>query len=335
MKLFVNLPVRDLKRSIDFFTKLGFAFDARFTDPSATCMVLSDEAYVMLLTRERFADFTRRAISDATKQTEALFSVEVGSRAEVDAMVAAAISAGGSYAADNGARLHVRLELLRPRRPPLGGVLDGCVPDAAVGSLGGVPIGRCRPARADRRALRRAFLRACPERSRVVGRVSASAPGRWRSSSSHRPQPPADALAAVVVWQTRNGFEPELAVAAVGQPVLFVNRDEIFQAVFSYSEPNTFECRAFGPGETCMVTFREPGLVRTYSPLDAEPRGAVLVVPERHYAIPDARGRFRIDGVPAGRYRATLWSEQLGGASRELTLTAGETARADFTLAPR
>jgi predicted lactoylglutathione lyase len=100
MKLFVNLPVTDLKRSVDFFTKLGFAFDARFTDPSATCMVLSDQAYVMLLTRERFADFTRRAISDATKQTEALFSVEVESRAEVDAMVAAAVSAGGSYAAD-------------------------------------------------------------------------------------------------------------------------------------------------------------------------------------------------------------------------------------------
>jgi hypothetical protein len=83
-----------------------------------------------------------------------------------------------------------------------------------------------------------------------------------------------------------------------------------------------------------MVTFREPGLVRTYSPLDAEPRGALLVVPDRHYAIPDAKGRFRIDGVPAGRYRATLWSEELGRASRELSLSAGETARADFQLEP-
>ncbi len=100
MKLFVNLPVRDLKRSIDFFTRLGFSFDERFTDAHATCMVLSDEAYVMLLARERFADFTRRAISDAAKQTEALFALELGSRAEVDAMVAAAVAAGGSHAFD-------------------------------------------------------------------------------------------------------------------------------------------------------------------------------------------------------------------------------------------
>jgi plastocyanin len=171
--------------------------------------------------------------------------------------------------------------------------------------------------------------------SRVVGRIStpASGPAAVFLEPSE-PQPPADALEAVVVGQRRDGFEPAFAVAAVGQPVLFVNRDEIFQAVFSYSEPNTFECRPFGPGETCMVTFRAPGLVRTYSPLDAEPRGALLVVPERHYAIPDAQGRFRIDGVPAGRYRATLWSEELGRASRELTLTAGETTRADFRLEP-
>ena len=171
--------------------------------------------------------------------------------------------------------------------------------------------------------------------SRVVGRIFASAPGPVAVFLEPiEPQLPAGALAAVVVGQRRGGFEPAFAVAAVGQPVLFVNRDEIFQAVFSYSEPNTFECRPFGPGNTCMITFREPGLVRTYSPLDAEQRGAVLVVPERHYAIPDARGRFQIDDVPAGRYRATLWSEQLGGASRELSLGAGKTARADFHLEP-
>jgi plastocyanin len=171
--------------------------------------------------------------------------------------------------------------------------------------------------------------------SRVVGRISAPAAGPVAVFLEPiAPQPPADALEAVVVGQRRDGFEPAFAVAAVGQPVLFVNRDAIFQAVFSYSEPNTFECHPFGPGNTCMVTFREPGLVRTYSPLDAEQRGALLVVPDRHYAIPDAEGRFRIEGVPAGRYRATVWTEQLGGASRELAIGAGETARADFQLEP-
>lgn len=53
-RIFVNLPAQSLQRSIDFFTKLGFAFDSRFTDETATCMVVSDEAYVMLLTQEKF-----------------------------------------------------------------------------------------------------------------------------------------------------------------------------------------------------------------------------------------------------------------------------------------
>jgi predicted lactoylglutathione lyase len=99
-KLFVNLPVKDLKRTIDFFTKLGFAFDPRFTDEHATCMILSDEAFVMLLAEARFKDFARRPVSDATKQTEALFAIQVGSRPEVEAMVKTALAAGGKPAAE-------------------------------------------------------------------------------------------------------------------------------------------------------------------------------------------------------------------------------------------
>jgi predicted lactoylglutathione lyase len=99
-KLFVNLPVQDLKRSVDFFTKLGFVFNAQFTDETATCMVLSDDAYVMLLVRSRFEDFARRPVSDATKQTEALFAFQVASRAEVDDVVSRALAAGGAKVSD-------------------------------------------------------------------------------------------------------------------------------------------------------------------------------------------------------------------------------------------
>lgn len=99
-KLFVNLAVRDLKRSVDFFTKLGFRFDPDYTDESATCMIVSDEAFVMLLTRERFRGFTRKEISDTSSHTEGLFALSCASREEVDAMVETALAAGGKAAMD-------------------------------------------------------------------------------------------------------------------------------------------------------------------------------------------------------------------------------------------
>lgn len=97
-KLFVNLAVRDLQRSVDFFTGLGFAFDARFTDASATCMILSEDAYVMLLAEPRFKDFTTKALCDLRSHVEGLFCVSAVSRAEVDALTDKALATGGSPA---------------------------------------------------------------------------------------------------------------------------------------------------------------------------------------------------------------------------------------------
>ena len=71
-KIFVNLPVRDLERSVTFFAGLGYAFSARFTDDTAACMVISDDIYTMLLTEAKFREFTRKEIADAGKTTEVL-----------------------------------------------------------------------------------------------------------------------------------------------------------------------------------------------------------------------------------------------------------------------
>lgn len=95
-KIFVNLPVKDLQRSIDFFTALGFTFNQQFTDDKATCMVISDDIYAMLLTEERFLNFTNKKIADAFTSTEVLLSLTCESREEVDEMVSKAIAAGGS-----------------------------------------------------------------------------------------------------------------------------------------------------------------------------------------------------------------------------------------------
>ena len=99
-KLFVNLAVRDLKKSMEFFSKLGFEFNPKFTDDKAACMIISAEAYVMLLGEPFFRTFTTRELCDTSRQTEGLFGLSCGSRAQVDEMVKKAISAGGKRAAD-------------------------------------------------------------------------------------------------------------------------------------------------------------------------------------------------------------------------------------------
>jgi len=92
--LFLNLPVKNLEASVDFFTQLGFEFNLQFTDENATCMVLSDTAFVMLLVEPFFQTFTDKKIADATTTVEAITAISAESRAEVDELVSKAIEAG-------------------------------------------------------------------------------------------------------------------------------------------------------------------------------------------------------------------------------------------------
>jgi predicted lactoylglutathione lyase len=95
-KIFVNLPVKNLDRSVEFFTKLGFSFNPQFTDETATCMVVSEDIFVMLLTEAKFKEFTPNPICDATKSTEVLVCLSSESREEVDKMIRNAVAAGGT-----------------------------------------------------------------------------------------------------------------------------------------------------------------------------------------------------------------------------------------------
>jgi uncharacterized protein len=99
-KLFVNLAVEDLDRSVEFFQALGFTFDPRFTDDQATCMIVSGEAFVMLLVKDRFRDFTGKELADPTAQTEAILALSADSRDGVDELADKALAAGGSPAND-------------------------------------------------------------------------------------------------------------------------------------------------------------------------------------------------------------------------------------------
>lgn len=99
-KLFVNLPVTNLERTKNFFAKLGFTYNAQFTDEKAACMILSEEAYVMLLSEPFFRTFTKKNVADTKGSTESILCISCESREEVDQLVKIAVESGGTPAMD-------------------------------------------------------------------------------------------------------------------------------------------------------------------------------------------------------------------------------------------
>jgi uncharacterized protein len=100
-KIFVNLPVKDLDKSKAFFSKLGYTFNAQFTDATAACMVITNDIYAMLLTEAKFKEFIKKPIADAHKTTEVLIALSMDSKDDVSRVVDAALKAGGSEARDS------------------------------------------------------------------------------------------------------------------------------------------------------------------------------------------------------------------------------------------
>ncbi len=95
-KVFINLSVENLDKSIDFFTRLGFSFNPQFTDENAACMIIAENIFVMLILKNRFRDFTKKEICNAKEFTEVLIAIDAESRDKVDEMIKTAIASGGS-----------------------------------------------------------------------------------------------------------------------------------------------------------------------------------------------------------------------------------------------
>ena len=93
-QIFVNLPVSDLQRSVEFFSKLGYAFDPQYTDENATCLIIADNIFAMLLVKPFFESFISKPVANAHKTAEVLLALSADSRAAVDALVDKAIAAG-------------------------------------------------------------------------------------------------------------------------------------------------------------------------------------------------------------------------------------------------
>ena len=99
-KIFVNLPVKDLNKSKEFFARLGFSFNEQFTDDKAACLVIGENIFAMLLREEFFKMFTKKESAGAKKTTEALIAIDAESGQQVDDMVKKAAEAGGSIYRD-------------------------------------------------------------------------------------------------------------------------------------------------------------------------------------------------------------------------------------------
>lgn len=93
-KIFVNLPIESLNRSVEFFSQLGFTFNKQFTDENATCMVISEDIYAMLLVKPFFKTFIANEVADANAVTGVILALSVDSRAEVDSLADKALKAG-------------------------------------------------------------------------------------------------------------------------------------------------------------------------------------------------------------------------------------------------
>jgi uncharacterized protein len=94
-QIFVNLPVKDLSRTVEFFKRLGFTFNPQFTDENATCMIINDNIFVMLLVEKFFKTFTKKEICDTTNDTEMIIALSTESREKVDEMMQNVFEAGG------------------------------------------------------------------------------------------------------------------------------------------------------------------------------------------------------------------------------------------------
>ncbi|MBS3061569.1 MAG: glyoxalase [Candidatus Diapherotrites archaeon] len=93
-QIFVNLPVENLERSIAFFSKMGFSFNPQFTDENATCMIIGENMFAMLLVKPFFKSFIQKEISNAKKTSEVILAISLENRFEVDELMVKAISAG-------------------------------------------------------------------------------------------------------------------------------------------------------------------------------------------------------------------------------------------------
>ena len=132
--------------------------------------------------------------------------------------------------------------------------------------------------------------------------------------------------------QRRETFVPRLLAIMTGTTVDFPNSDPIFHNVFSLSKPQRFDLGRYPQGRSKSVRFDKPGVVRVFCDIHSHMSAFIVVFSHPYFAVTDADGRYRIDGVPAGTYSVAAWYEGDTRDTRTVTVPESGAADADFTL---
>ena len=145
---------------------------------------------------------------------------------------------------------------------------------------------------------------------------------------------PAVAATSAVAEIRRDGdaLSPALLVVPVNQSVEFRVADEIHHRIFSYSDPGAFDLGPLGRGESRVITFREPGVIRLYCSLHPSESAVIFVAPSPHFAQVPATGEVTLGGLLPGRYHLHTWSEALPSASLEVVVQAGRSTAVDISI---
>lgn len=176
------------------------------------------------------------------------------------------------------------------------GRVDLSIPDVAIADLGPVVV----------------YLEPIDD---AIGDGSASAPAAPGLAS----RKPGGSIPAIVQRGAR--FEPSFLIVARGQRVSMPNADAIYHNVFSFSKPNDFDLGLYPAGESRFVRLDYAGVVKIYCSIHESMNATIFVAPSPHYAQVSPSGRFRLEGVPPGRYRISVWCERLPGMTAELVVS--------------
>lgn len=144
--------------------------------------------------------------------------------------------------------------------------------------------------------------------------------------------PPPDEV--VRTTQRDANFDPHVLTVPVGTTVLWPNEDDIFHNVFSMSDAKEFDLGYYKKERVPQVKFDKVGRVDVFCAIHTKMHCIILVVPNRYFAVADAKGRFTIKGLPPGTYKLRAWHERLPGQTKEIVVPAEGDATVEFTLGP-
>jgi plastocyanin len=135
-----------------------------------------------------------------------------------------------------------------------------------------------------------------------------------------------------VLDQRSETFVPPLLAITAGSTVEFPNSDRVYHNVFSLSKPRRFDLGRYPRGQSRSVVFDRPGVVRVFCEIHSHMSAWILVFAHRFFAVTDAEGRYRLEGVPPGSYTLALWWDGAVRARRELRVEADPVLEQDFVV---